>query len=89
MFAACAAGQLPPWVKHVVMEHAEFIEFLPPHLSADLEKAPVAPDEGAGPSIAAGGASGSAAAGSTTAGDGMFAALRRLAPVVHPVIWFR
>ncbi len=32
VLAACAAGQLPPWTRHVVLEHGEWVEFLPRHL---------------------------------------------------------
>ncbi|KAG2489203.1 hypothetical protein HYH03_012227 [Edaphochlamys debaryana] len=32
VLAACAAGTLPPWTRHVVQEHVEWIEFLPYHL---------------------------------------------------------
>lgn len=32
MLAACAAGLLPPWTRHVVLEHGEWVEFLPRHL---------------------------------------------------------
>ncbi|GFR43572.1 hypothetical protein Agub_g4667, partial [Astrephomene gubernaculifera] len=36
VFSACRSGQLPPWVRHVVADHAEFIELLPHHLHAWL-----------------------------------------------------
>ncbi|GLC68399.1 hypothetical protein PLESTF_000687400 [Pleodorina starrii] len=95
VFSACADGQLPPWVRHVVMEHAEYIELLPPHLAAELTDADLEKIAGAGGSAqAAGGAGGAAAGGSGgAAGTSRPAAAAGAAaagvPQLHPVIWFR
>ncbi|GIL70251.1 hypothetical protein Vretimale_3525 [Volvox reticuliferus] len=84
VFAACASGQLPPWVRHVVMDHAEYIELLPLHLI----EAVVVRGHSSEIGSAADGVSGeiscgaqAAACSSTPRNGGL--------PAFHPVLWFR
>ncbi|KAG2493422.1 hypothetical protein HYH03_008242 [Edaphochlamys debaryana] len=78
VFAACAAGTLPPWTRHVVQEHVEWIEFLPYHLMPYASAHPAAssssavgprPDEAA-PASAAGASTSAEAAAAARGASG-------------------
>ncbi|GLI58926.1 hypothetical protein VaNZ11_000711 [Volvox africanus] len=89
VFAACANGQLQPWVRHVVMDHAEYIELLPPHLVE------IAAARGHSGELGMGGEGGNdrascgapAAAVSTSACSSPPQKAGLLA--FHPILWFR
>lgn len=85
VFAACASGQLPPWVRHVVLNHAEYIELLPPHLAVTAGAWSAAGGKGqraVGEGTDVGATTADSACGSSEHHwEGM--------PTLHPVIWFR